>query len=105
MVDRSVLAIKLLTYEETGAIIAAPTFGIPDDEGIARDFRFSWIRDASFAVYALLRVGFKEEAASYMKFLTERARQTMPHYAQDSKSPPLLPLYTIDGTLQEVHAF
>ncbi|KAL6869161.1 hypothetical protein ACO1O0_000484 [Amphichorda felina] len=60
--------------EPTGAIIAAPTFSIPEDIGGVRnwDYRYSWIRDASFTIYILLRLGFKAEADAYMNFIMER---------------------------------
>ncbi len=74
VVDRSLMVLKLLTFEPTGAIIAAPTFSIPEDVGGVRnwDYRYSWVRDASFTIYILLRMGFKEEADAYMGFISER---------------------------------
>ncbi|KAL8387694.1 hypothetical protein RB595_009734 [Gaeumannomyces hyphopodioides] len=74
VVSRSLMILKLLTYEPTGAIVAAPTFSIPEDIGGVRnwDYRFSWVRDSSFTVYILLRLGFKEEADAYMEFISER---------------------------------
>jgi GH15 family glucan-1,4-alpha-glucosidase len=60
--------------EPTGAIIAAPTFSIPEDIGGVRnwDYRYSWVRDSSFSVYILLRLGFRAEADAYMDFIVER---------------------------------
>lgn len=74
VVSRSLLVLKLLTYEPTGAIVAAPTFAIPEEIGGPRnwDYRYSWVRDSSFTVYILLRLGFKEEAEAYVAFITER---------------------------------
>ncbi|TLD27018.1 hypothetical protein PspLS_04470 [Pyricularia sp. CBS 133598] len=74
VVSRSLMILKLLTYEPTGAIVAAPTFSIPEDIGGVRnwDYRFSWVRDSSFTIYILLRLGFKEEADAYMEFISER---------------------------------
>lgn len=74
MINRSALALKLLTSRNTGAIIAAATFGLPETPGGERnwDYRYTWIRDASFTVYAFMRLGFTEEANGFMRWLRGR---------------------------------
>ncbi|OHF01268.1 glycosyl hydrolase family 15 [Colletotrichum orchidophilum] len=74
VVNRSLMLLKMLTYEPTGAIVAAPTFSIPEDIGGVRnwDYRFCWVRDSSFTIYILLRLGFSAEADAYMDFISER---------------------------------
>lgn len=74
MVERSALALKLLTHRESGAILAAATFGLPEHLGGERnwDYRYTWVRDASFTVYAFMRLGLTDEAKQFMRWMAHR---------------------------------
>ncbi|MEZ4341672.1 MAG: glycoside hydrolase family 15 protein [Nitrospirales bacterium] len=73
-IHRSALILKMLTYRPTGAIVASPTFGLPETIGGTRnwDYRYTWIRDAAFTVYAFLRLGFTKEAIAFNEWVEAR---------------------------------
>jgi GH15 family glucan-1,4-alpha-glucosidase len=94
-VNRSALVLKLLTSGKYGSIIAAPTFGLPESIGGKRnwDYRYTWIRDASFTVYSFIRLGYTKEAGAFMNWMEKLCR--------DIKGKDRLGImYSIDGNRQ-----
>jgi GH15 family glucan-1,4-alpha-glucosidase len=96
-VNRSALVLKLLTSQIHGSIAAAATFGLPEIIGGVRnwDYRYTWIRDASFTLYALIRLGLTDEANNFMHWIDERAHELEPDGS-------LQVMYKLDGG-HEIH--
>ena len=92
MVNRSALVLKLLTSREHGSTVAAPTFGLPETIGGVRnwDYRYCWIRDSSFSLYGMMRLGYTGEAESFMSWMLARAEELEPDGS-------LQIMYAVDG--------
>ena len=92
MINRSALLLKLMISREHGSLIAAPTFSLPEEIGGVRnwDYRYTWLRDAAFTLYALIRLGFVDEAEAFIAWLKGRL-------SDDAERGPLQVIYGVDG--------
>ena len=92
MVHRSALLLKLLISRKHGSIIAAPTFSLPESIGEVRnwDYRFTWLRDSAFTLYALIRLGFVDETEAFIEWLKDRL-------SDDAQRGALQLMYGLDG--------
>jgi GH15 family glucan-1,4-alpha-glucosidase len=95
VVNRSALLLKLLSSSQYGSIVAAPTFGLPESIGGKRnwDYRYTWIRDASFTVYSLIQLGYAKEAGAFMSWVEDLLRRI-------KGDDRLGIMYSIDGNRQ-----
>jgi len=93
MVMRSAVTLKLLTSMQYGSTVAAATFGLPATIGAGRnwDYRYTWIRDTAFTMYAFLRLGFVDESKEFIRWLMNRC-ESMTDASQ------LQLMYAVDGS-------